>query len=199
MSAESISEPFMEPGQDPIDLLIAIEEASQAPIRPEYIEGTVLVPPQPEHRHNAGAVKLTVQFHAAGFDLAGVNNGYRVAHQDGRTRALLVPDFCICRREPTDLDEAYRRTRRGWYPIDLIALVGEVTSSDHETDTGPKLRTCAAADVPVHVLVDRHAKKACCHPAPVEGRCTTRTEVDLGRPLPLPEPYPTLDTAPFPD
>jgi hypothetical protein len=47
--------------QDPIDLLIAFEEASVAPIRPEYVEGTVIVPPQPDYNHSNGAVNLTVQ------------------------------------------------------------------------------------------------------------------------------------------
>ncbi|MFG3011097.1 hypothetical protein ACGFZB_11655 [Streptomyces cinerochromogenes] len=54
MSAEPIMEKVMTE-QDPIDLLIAFEEASVAPIRPEYVEGTVIVPPQPDHEHNAGA------------------------------------------------------------------------------------------------------------------------------------------------
>ncbi|MFF4348624.1 hypothetical protein [Streptomyces sp. NPDC001530] len=51
MSAKPIMEPVMRQ-QDPIDLLIAIEEASQAPIRPEYIEGMAIVPPQPNDKHN---------------------------------------------------------------------------------------------------------------------------------------------------
>lgn len=46
MSAEPIMEKIMTE-QDPIDLLIAIEEASVAPIRPEYIEGMAIVPPTP--------------------------------------------------------------------------------------------------------------------------------------------------------
>ncbi|GAA2336372.1 Uma2 family endonuclease [Streptomyces kunmingensis] len=199
MSTAPILEPVMEPQQDPIDLLIAIEEASQAPIRPEYIEGAVSVPPQPNDQHNDGAFELSYQFRVAGIRLVGMNNGYRAAHKDGRTMALVIPDFYVRRRRPSDLDESYRRAHKGWYPIDMVALVGEVTSSNHETDTGPKLRTYAAADVPVYVLIDRHAKTATCHSVPVDGHYTTRTEVDLGRPLPLPEPYPTLDTAPFTD
>lgn len=51
MSAEPFLEPVMTQ-QDPIDLLIAIEEASQAPIRPEYIEGIATVSPQPNENHN---------------------------------------------------------------------------------------------------------------------------------------------------
>ncbi|MFI0811078.1 Uma2 family endonuclease [Streptomyces echinatus] len=204
MSAEPILEPVMTQ-VDPIDLLEMFEKATApVPIRAEFIEGTGILPPQPEHRHNAGAVKLIVQFHLAGHDLAGVNDGFRVAHTDGRTMALVVPDFYVCRREPTELDESYRTTYRGWYPIDMLALVGEVTSTNHETDTGPKFRTYAAAGVPVYVLVDRHSGTAHCHTDPVlpgddptEAYYATDTKVSLGEPLPLPAPYPTLDTTPF--
>ncbi|MFJ9709945.1 Uma2 family endonuclease [Streptomyces sp. NPDC101234] len=206
MSAEPIMEPVM-PQVDPIDLLIALEKAaSPMPIRAEYVEGTGYVPPQPEHRHNAGAVKLIVQFHLAGLDMAGVNDGFRVPHPDGRTMALVVPDFYVCRRNPTELDESYRKAHRGWYPIAMIALVGEVTSTNHETDTGPKLRTYAAAGIPVYVLIDRHARTAHCYTDPVlpgddptEAYYRTDEKVNLGDPLPLPAPYPTLDTAPFLD
>ncbi|MGJ5751466.1 putative restriction endonuclease [Streptomyces puniciscabiei] len=204
MSAEPIMKPVVTQ-VDPIDLLEVFEKATgPVPIRAEFIEGTGILPPQPEHRHNAGAVKLIVQFHLAGLDLAGVNNGFRVTHTDGRTMALVVPDFYVCRREPTELDESYRTTHRGWYPIDMLALVGEVTSTNHETDTGPKLRTYAATGVPVYVLIDRHSKTAHCYTDPIlpgsdptEAYYATDTEVSLGDPLPLPPPYPTLDTTPF--
>ncbi|MEV0179399.1 Uma2 family endonuclease [Streptomyces sp. NPDC050625] len=204
MSAEPIMELVM-PQVDPIDLLNAFEKAaSPMPIRAEYIEGTGYLPPQPEHQHNAGAVKLIVQFHLAGLDTAGVNDGFRVPHPDGRTMALVVPDFYVCRHNPTELDESYCRANKGWYPIDMIALVGEVTSTNHETDTGPKLRTYAAAGIPVYVLINRHAKTAHCYTDPVlpgddptEAYYNTDHKVGLGDPLPLPAPYPTLDTTPF--
>ncbi|MFB7456441.1 Uma2 family endonuclease [Streptomyces sp. NPDC056188] len=203
MSAEPIMEPVMTQ-VDPIDLLNAIEKASPMPIRPEYIEGTVIVPPQPNDNHNDGAFKLAVQFFNAGFELAGMGNGYRAANKDGGTMALLIPDFYVRRRKASELDESYRRTHKGWYPVDMISLVGEVTSSNHWTDTGPKLRTYAAAGVSVYVLVNRETRTAHCYTAPVlHGEDPTKayyddeTKVDLGDPLPLPAPYPTLDTAPF--
>ncbi|MGW7420423.1 Uma2 family endonuclease [Streptomyces sp. NPDC054813] len=203
MSAEPIMEKLMTE-QDPIDLLIAIEEASVAPIRPEYVEGTVIVPPQPNNQHNSGAFQLAVQFFTAGLDLAGMGNGYRGAHQDGSTMALVIPDFYVLRRTPTELDEAYRKAHKGWYPIDMIALVGEVTSTNHAVDTGAKLATCAAVGIPVYVLIDRHTRTAHCHTDPVlpgddptEAYYQTDEKVSLGDPLPLPAPYPTLDTAPF--
>jgi hypothetical protein len=189
--------------QDPIDLLIAIEEASQTPIRPEYVEGMAIVPPQPNHKHNHGAFELAVQFRSAGH-LVGMGNGYRAAHKDGTTMSLLIPDFYVLRREPTELDDSYLKAHKGWYPIDMIALVGEVTSTNHETDTGPKLRTYAAAGVPVYVLINRNAKTAHCYTDPVlpgddptEAYYDSEIKVDLGDPLPLPAPYPILETAPF--
>jgi hypothetical protein len=202
MSAEPITEPVMTQ-QDPIDLLIAIEEASQTPIRPEYVEGMAIVPPQPNHKHNHGAFELAFQFRSAGH-LVGMGNGYRAAHKDGTTMSLLIPDFYVLRREPTELDDSYLKAHKGWYPIDMIALVGEVTSTNHETDTGPKLRTYAAAGVPVYVLINRNAKTAHCYTDPVlpgddptEAYYDSEIKVDLGDPLPLPAPYPILQTAPF--
>ncbi|MEU8968427.1 Uma2 family endonuclease [Streptomyces monashensis] len=203
MSAEPIMEPVMTP-MDPIDLLSAIEEASPMPIRPEYIEGVAIVPPFPDDDHNDGTGELYYQFRAAGFRLVGFGNGYRAAHPDGRTMALVGPDFYVRRRRPTDLDQAYLAAHGGWYPIDMLALVGEVTSTNHKTDTGPKFRTYAAAGVPVYVLIDRHSKTAHCYTDPIlpgddptEAYYDTDTKVTLGDPLTLPAPYPTLDTAPF--
>ncbi|MEW2398513.1 Uma2 family endonuclease [Streptomyces sp. NPDC046862] len=193
----------MEPEQDPVDLLSAIEEASVAPIRPEYIEETAFVPPQRSHKHNKGAFRLAVQLDSAGL-LVGMGNGYRAASKDGSTMSLLAPDFCVLHREPTELDESYLRTHQGWYPIDMIVLVGEVTSTNHETDTGPKLRTYAAAGVPVYVLINRNAKTAHCYTDPMrpgedptQAYYASEAKVGLGEPLALPAPYPTLDTAPF--
>lgn len=203
MSAEPIMEPVMTQ-VDPIDVLSAFEGASPMPIRPEYVEGTVIVPPQPDFKHSNGAVRLAVQFHSAGIELAGMGMGFRAALKDGETMALVVPDLYVVRREPTELDESYWKTHGGWYPIDMLALVGEVTSTNHEMDTGPKFRAYAAAGVPVYVLVDRHSRTAHCYTNPVlpdegptEAYYTDDTKVALGEPLPLPAPYPVLDTAQF--
>jgi hypothetical protein len=118
--------------------------------------------------------------------------------------SLLIPDFYVRRRRPSELDESYRKAHKGCYPIDMIALVGEVTSTNHETDTGPKLRAYAAAGVPIYVLINRNAKTAHCYADPnlsgddpTEAYYAAESKVDLGEPLPLPAPYPTLDTAPF--
>jgi hypothetical protein len=103
MSAEPLVEPMTT--QDPIDLLIAIEKASVAPIRPEYVEGTVIVPPQPEYNHSKGAVNLTIQLHMAGLEPAGMGMGFRAAHQDGSTMALVGDPLTLPAPCPT-LDTA---------------------------------------------------------------------------------------------
>ncbi|MEU7582221.1 Uma2 family endonuclease [Streptomyces sp. NPDC041068] len=200
MSADPITEPSMPQQQDPIDLLIAFEEASEVPIRPEYFEGMGIVPPQPDDEHNHEAAELYFQLRSAGFRLAGFGNGYRIGPKKGRTTALVVPDFYVRRRRPSELDESYRKAHKGWYSIELLALVGEITSSNHETDTGPKYRTYAAAGVPVYVLLHRQQGKAFAYSDPVQGEdpakahYATKVEVELGHPLPLPAPYPKLDT-----
>jgi Uma2 family endonuclease len=196
MSADPVTEPMP---RDPIDLLTALEEAAGFPIRPEYIEGTVIIPPQPDDNHNSGAVALVVQLHMAGLTLAGMGNGYTAESTAPSNQALVIPDFYVQRRRPTELDEAFRRTNKGWYPIHLLALVGEVTSSNHDTDTGAKYRTYAAAGVPVYVVVDRQDGMVYVHSDPdQEGRrYRTRTSVELGGKVTLPAPYPVLDTAPL--
>jgi len=203
MTADPITGPMNMPqDQDPIELLTALQEASDVPLRAEYIEGMLVVPPQPDDHHNDAATELYFQLRSAGVRLTGIGSGYRVARQ-GKTCSLVIPDFYVRRRKPTEMDEAYRRAHKGWYSIELPALAGEITSTDHETDTGPKYRGYAAAGVPVYVLIHRQEKKAYAFSDPVreedpaKAHYATRVEADLGRRLPLPEPYPALETAPL--
>lgn len=204
MSAQPLTEPVMTE-QDPIDLLSAIEAASVAPMRPEYVEGTVIVPPQPDFNHSKGAVRLIVQFHTAEYELAGTGMGFRAADHHGSTTALIIPGFYVLNREPSDLDVSYLKTHKGWYPINMIALVGEVTSTNHAMDTGAKLAAYAAAAVPHYVLINRNAKTAHCYADPTrptdgdpaKAYYDTESKVGLGEPLPLPAPYPILDTTVF--
>ncbi|MEU5598260.1 Uma2 family endonuclease [Streptomyces sp. NPDC020298] len=190
---------------EPVSLLAAYEAASPMPVSPEYIEGRAYVPSAPPgDRHNDTVMSLLFQLHLAGVTHAGRGNGFRCTDGAGSTTALPIPDVHVLHHRPTAADEAHYARHQGWYPIDMIALVGEVTSTDHETDTGPKFRSYAAAGIPVYVLIDRHSRTAHCYTDPVlpgddptEAYYDTDTKVDLGDPLPLPGPYPTLDTAPF--
>jgi hypothetical protein len=201
MAADPITEPVHEL-QDPIDLLIAFEEASDVPIRPEYVEGMAVVPPQPDINHNDFAGELYHQLRVAGIRMAGFGSGFRTGLFGERTRTLAIPDFYILRRKPTEMDEAYRKAHKGWYPIDLLALAGEVTSTNHETDTGPKYRSYAAAGIPVYVIVHRKDGKVYVHSDPVpdsdnaaKSHYRTTVATELGNKVPLPDPYPALDTS----
>lgn len=190
---------------EPVRLLAAYEAASPMPVRPEFIEGRACVPQAPpDDGHNEAVMSLFFQFWSAEVPLVGTGNGYRFTDRTGATTALIGPDLCVRRRRATSADETHFESHPGWYPADMLALVGEVTSTNHETDTGPKLRTYAAAGVPIYVLINRHSKTAHCYTDPVlpgqdptEAYYATDTKVTLGDPLPLPAPYPTLDTAPF--
>lgn len=201
VTADPVTEFMDDERLDPIDQLNALEEALGEPARAQYVEGSPLLPPPPDDEHNDAAFRLCVQLHAAGFDLAGLGNGYHLGRKYERTQALLIPDFYVRRRTPTDVDNAFHKAHKGWYSIELLALVGEITSSNHETDTGPKYRTYASAGVPVYVLVHRREGKAYAFSDPVsepgadDPHYATKVEVEFGRPLPLPEPYPALATA----
>ncbi|WP_129841865.1 Uma2 family endonuclease [Streptomyces sp. RFCAC02] len=190
----------MSESRDPIDALAAIERASPEPVRSEFLGGVPIVTPPADWEHNQIIGAVYMQFRAAGRGRAGFGTGFRVGAPEARTRALVIPDLHVLHREPTDLDRAYRRAHGGWYAADLLALAGEVTSSNHETDTGPKYRTYAAAGVPVYLLVHRARgfAYAFSEPVPEEKRYEVSVEVKLGEPLPLPAPYPVLDTSAFP-
>ncbi|UGY92834.1 Uma2 family endonuclease [Streptomyces gobiensis] len=187
---------------DPIDLLIAFEEVADVPVRPEFVEGRLIVPPWPyDDHHNATRCDLAYQLRTADVPLVGFGNGYRISLNGESTHSLTIPDFYVLHRRPNEVDEAYRTAHKGWYSIELVALVGEVTSTDHETDSGLKYRSYAAAGVPVYVLIHREERTAYAFSDPVPGadsakaHYATKTKVHLGYPLPLPAPFPALDTS----
>ncbi|KPC62219.1 Uma2 family endonuclease [Streptomyces chattanoogensis] len=180
--------------EDPADLLVALEKAYGIPVRAEYVEEhPVLLPPR-EDSHDHCASELAFQLHNAGVR-PGKGNGYRIGSPGDWSGALVIPDFSVLRREPTAADEARYQAHEGWYPVDLLGLVGEVTSSLHEIDSGPKYRAYASAGVPVYALIHRQAGKAYAFSHPAAGEYTTEVEVEIGHTLPLPTPYPALETA----
>ncbi|MCC9310356.1 Uma2 family endonuclease [Kitasatospora sp. RB6PN24] len=197
MAADPTTEPLM--SSNPIDLLIAFEEATDVPIRPEYIEGAVCMPPPPDYDHNHGAMQLLLQLHAGGWHQVGVGCGFATVLEGEDVQTLVIPDFYVLNREPTELDDAFRKVHKGWYPINMLALAGEVTSGNPGTDTGPEYRSYASAGVAVYVLVNREEKRAHAHfdPDPAARRYRSSYEAPLGEKLPLPAPYPALDTSAF--
>lgn len=198
MNIDHAAEPDLLSQAEPVAMLALYERVSPMPVRPEYLDGSARVPlSPPDSWHSDTTATVLFQLRTAGVGRIGTGNGYRFADPTGETTALVIPDFSVLRHRPTPADEAHHERHPGWYPIDLVTLIGEVTSTDRWTDTGPKLRTYAAVGIPVHVLIDRHSKTSHCYTNPTEASYTTDTKVDLGQPLPLPAPYPALDTAPF--
>ncbi len=190
--------------QKPAGLLPALEEASEEPVGPECVECMIIAPPRPGHRHNRAAFGPTLQLLSAGFDSVGLGSGFRAASRQGATLGLFIPDFYVLHREPSELHQAYLKAHKAWYPMDMVALVGEAISSNHETDTGPRLRAYATAGVPVYVLVDRHAGAgyAYCDPVahldePARSQYRARSTSTPDGKLTLPAPYPVLDVAPL--
>ncbi|MFH9940005.1 Uma2 family endonuclease [Streptomyces murinus] len=187
---------------EPDRLLAAYEAVSPMPVRPEFLEGRAYLPQSPpDHGHGSAVMSLLLQFPSAAVPGVGTGSGYRFTGRTGSTAGLLVPDIYVRSRKATSADEAHYGAYPGWYPSDMLDLVGEVTSTDHETDTGPKLRAYSAAGIPVYVLIDRRSQTAHCYtnPAlpgddPADAYYENDTKVHLGDPLPLPPPYPTLDT-----
>lgn len=203
MAADPVTAP-VENAQDPIDLLIAFEEAIDMPIRAEYVEGMAIVSPMADEDHNDIAAELYHQLRCQGVPLAGLNTGYRTGPLEERTRTLVVPDFFVRRRRATEMDKAYLKAAKGWYPIEMLTLAGEVTSSNHEMDTGPKYRSYAAAGVPVYVVVHRKERKVYVHSEPVsapdasaDSHYRTTAITEIGGTVLLPEPFPALDTKPL--
>jgi|SRR5581483_10172425 len=196
MSADPMTEPEL-PRKAPIELLTDLEKAAGFPIRPEYVEGMVVIPPPADDNHNETIQEILFQFRQAGVRLAGTGNGYATELSGADLLALVIPDFYVRRRRPCDLDEAFRRAHQGWYPIKMISLAGEITSTNHETDTGPKYRSYAEAGVDVYVVVHRLERKVYVFsdPVPGERRYDTVTETSLGQKVRLPAPYPVLDTS----
>ncbi|MER6685127.1 hypothetical protein [Streptomyces olivaceoviridis] len=146
MNTDHPGEPDPMARMDPVQLLAAYETVSPMPVRPEFIEGRAYVPlAPPGDGHGDTALSPCFQLRSAAVPHAGIGNGFRFADPAHDTTALVIPDFYATRREPTSTDEAHFATHPGWYPIDMLALVGEVTSTNHETDTGPKFRTYEGA------------------------------------------------------
>ncbi|MEU5427969.1 Uma2 family endonuclease [Streptomyces olivoreticuli] len=172
------------------------------PIRPEYVEGTVLVPQPPDHRHTTVVCELHRRLRMTGCRWMGTGAGFRIGLPVEGTYALVIPDFYVLHRKPTEADEAHRKEHGGWHPIALVDLVGEVTNTSPELDTGPKYRSYASAGVPVYVIVHCQTSRVYVHSEPVSdvdnpalSHYRTTTTTALGGKVRLPDPYPVLDTA----
>ncbi|HSA49434.1 MAG TPA: Uma2 family endonuclease [Yinghuangia sp.] len=168
----------------------------------EYIKGTYYVAPPAGDQHNDWALKIVFQWRTAGVEFTRIGNGYCTEPEGAEhVTGAFIPDFAIQIRGTTPEDEAHRHAHDGWYPSDMLRLVGEITSpSNHRIDREEKYRTYARAMIPVYVLIDRQRQLAIAFSDPVDegaddSHYKTEVRVKIGDVLALPDGLPPLDTS----
>ncbi|WP_436786464.1 Uma2 family endonuclease [Yinghuangia sp. YIM S10712] len=171
-------------------------------VRVEYIEGTYYVAPPAGDQHNNWAGLIYSALLTSGEHLARTTNGFCAEPPGAKhVTGAFIPDFLVLSRTPTDADENYRHAHDGWYPSDMLRLVGEITSpSNHRIDREEKYRTYARAMIPVYVLIDRQRQLAIAFSDPVDegaddSHYKTEVRVKIGDVLALPDGLPPLDTS----
>jgi Uma2 family endonuclease len=163
--------------------------------RVELIEGDIHVTPPANGEHEeiisdtVEQVIVQVRAHSKGLR-AYTGIGLRLTNSD--TADKVEPDIAIAPRGSFRNDQYY-------HSPEPVLLVAEITSkSTGRTDRTKKLRGYASASIPLYLLIDRNSGRAVLHSEPAKGHYTRIAEVELGKPLALPEPLGfELDTSEF--
>ncbi|WP_433472883.1 Uma2 family endonuclease [Spirillospora sp. CA-142024] len=165
--------------------------------RAELIDGEIVVTPPPLGDHEDWIAEISLQivrnsprrFHWAG------QKGLIIPGDDERQESRVIPDMVIA---PAEL-----RLFRGapeWMRVasDGIAMVVEVTSTRPKTDRGSKRYGYARAGIPLYLLVDRGEERVVLFSGPDGKDYGHIDQVQIGKTLPLPEPFEIeLDTSGF--
>ncbi|MEU1310030.1 Uma2 family endonuclease [Streptomyces cinnamoneus] len=162
--------------------------------RAEMLDGHLIVSPPQDFAHSTAVLEVAFQLKAAAVPHVDLGSGYATTPGTG-PRTLVLPDVAVMSRKPTASDIAHRTPDAVWYSTGILAMAVEVTSDNHEIDTGPKHRAYAAAGVPVYVIVHRQRGRVFVHTDRAGSRYLTTASRKLGDKLPLPAPYPPLDTS----
>ncbi|NYH79084.1 Uma2 family endonuclease [Actinopolyspora biskrensis] len=163
--------------------------------RAEIIGERIVMSPPPGHAHNLVADRLHRALVRGSpddwaiFQTAGVS----VSPHSG----LFVPDLLVIPRDRVPAD-----TSPDPVPAALALLVVEITSpSNPDTDRTTKLAAYARAEVPLYLLVDRHAPDepaVSLYSEPSDGHYRRLVRVPFGESLTVPEPFGLeLDTSDF--
>ncbi|WP_326678839.1 Uma2 family endonuclease [Streptomyces sp. NBC_01237] len=155
----------------------------------EFINGRLEVKPAPDGDHDEIIMWVAVQC---------------VHHRPDlrlyRERGLRVEEYRNGRARP---DGTLARARRfagdgEWSSSDGVLMTVEVTSYGYDTDRRDRTEkrdTYAAADIPVHLLIDRDNDTLVVHSEPEKGRYRQQTTYGYGDTVTLPAPVDvTLDT-----
>jgi Uma2 family endonuclease len=161
--------------------------------RAELIDGEIVVTPPPNGNHEHCTSRIIAQVfssNAALMDVAG-HKGLIVPAAVGQSH--LIPDLTFALRELNLF-----RGAPSWMSPGGVAMVVEVTSSSPDHDRNGKRHGCAAAKIPLYLLVDRQQGHATLFSDPVRNDYTTQTQVPFGGSIKLPPPFSfTLETEDF--
>ena len=151
----------------------------------ELIEGEIVVTPPPDGDHETAIGRIVWQIARQCPEELDFAGGKGLIVPTGR----FIPDGTFTR-------DGAMLGRESWSEPEGVLVVLEVTSSRPGKDREQKRRGCAAAGIPLYLLVDRQRDQVVLHSEPRHGDYTVVATAALGDPLRLPKPFDfELDTA----
>ncbi|MET9469173.1 Uma2 family endonuclease [Streptomyces sp. NPDC006544] len=151
--------------------------------RVEILQGRLTVTPPADGRHARTLTRLTVAFHEAGAEKAGLEflQGIGIWLPTGEDD-YAVPDFSLVEADFLD-----HKVAKNCYGHDVFRMILEVTSSNWADDTGTKVESYARAGVPVYVIADRHHDEVVIYTDPRRAGYHARRTFKRGMTFPLPD------------
>lgn len=158
--------------------------------RVEIIGGQIVVSPTPVGRHQRVVSNLFRAFHTICPEGLEAFDFVTIALPG--TEERYIPDFVV-------LPEAVVVDDEWIFSVSELILAVEITSAGNAgNDRVRKLRGCAAASMPLYLLIDLQKEQVTLFEDPKGGVYHRHTQVDIGGKITLPEPFSAaLDTAPF--
>ncbi|MFF5445833.1 Uma2 family endonuclease [Streptomyces sp. NPDC012888] len=149
----------------------------------EILQGRLIVTPPADGRHARTLTRLTVAFHEAGAEKAGLEfvQGIGIWLPTGADD-YAVPDFSLVEGDFLD-----HKVTKNCYRPDVFRLIVEITSSNWSDDIGAKVEHYAKADVPVYVVADRHHDEVVMYTDPRATAYRLRRTFKRGTSVTLPE------------
>ncbi|MGP3686817.1 Uma2 family endonuclease [Streptomyces sp. IBSNAI002] len=151
--------------------------------RVEILQGRLTVTPPADGRHARTLTRLTVAFHEAGAERAGLEflQGIGIWLPTGADD-YAVPDFSLVEADFLD-----HKVVKNCYRPDVFRMILEVTSSNWADDIGTKVESYARAGVPVYVVADRRHDEVVLHTDPRGTRYGMSKKFKRGTSLTLPD------------
>ncbi|MCJ0874153.1 Uma2 family endonuclease [Streptomyces sp. AP-93] len=151
--------------------------------RVEILLGRLTAAPPADGRHARTLTRLTVAFHEAGTEKAGLQvlQGIGISLPTGEND-YAVPDFSLVEADFLDHEVTKNRFRP-----DAFRMILEIASSNWANDTGTKVESYARADVPVYAIADRRHDEVVIHTDPRATSYRLHRTFKRGMTLPLPD------------